>query len=120
MPTNRERSKVAARLRELAKDYEKVPIWSVIAACALPEPIDDVMMACGLWRAVHATEICGRLADLIEPEERTCRMTVLENARGNPKYFLMYVCSECHGAVVHDKYDPIYYCPNCGARVVSE
>lgn len=48
---------------------------------------------------------------------RTCHMRVRENARGNPKHFLMYVCSECHGAVVHDKYDPIYYCPNCGRKV---
>lgn len=66
------------------------------------------------------SEFLNRLADLIEPEERTCRMTVLENARGNPKHFLMYVCSECHGAVVHDRYDPIYFCPNCGAKVVEE
>lgn len=66
------------------------------------------------------SEFLNRLADLIEPEERTCRMTVLENARGNPKHFLMYVCSECHGAVVHDRYDPIYFCPNCGAKVVEK
>ncbi len=120
MPINRERREVARRLRELAADYEKVPAWSVIASGELPAPIDDAFMACGLGRAIHATEICNRLADLIETKERTCRMTVLENARGNPKYFLMYVCSECHGAVVHTQNDPIYYCPNCGARVVKE
>lgn len=51
---------------------------------------------------------------------RTCHMRECENARGNPKHFLMYVCSECHGAVVHDKYDPIYFCPNCGRKVVEE
>ena len=55
-----------------------------------------------------------------EPKrERTCQMTVLENAQDNPKHFLMYVCSECHGAVVHDRYDPIYHCPNCGRKVVE-
>lgn len=68
MPTNKERREVAARLRELAADYEKVPAWSVIASGELPAPIDDALMACGLGRAIHATEICNRLADLIEPE----------------------------------------------------
>lgn len=71
MISNEERRAVAARLRELAADYEKVPAWNVIASGELPAPIDDALMACGLGRAVHATEICNRLADLIEPEERT-------------------------------------------------
>lgn len=114
MPTNRERRGVAARLRELVADwfdngefYDRGEVEDVLGLAT-----DD-----GAWYEAVGVR---RLADLIEPEERTCRMTVLENARGNPKYFLMYVCSECHGAVVHDRYDPIYYCPNCGARVVSE
>ena len=64
--TDEERCEVAAELRELAEDYEKVPAWDVIAAGELPAPVDDVLMACGLGRAVHATEICGRLADLID------------------------------------------------------
>ena len=75
--TDEERCEVAAELRELAEDYEKVPAWDVIAAGELPAPVDDVFMACGLGRAVHATEICGRLADLIEPEERTCHIEPL-------------------------------------------
>ena len=65
-------------------------------------------------------QTCPTGCRFYEPEERTCRMTVLETARGNPKHFLMYVCSECHGAVVHDRYDPIYYCQNCGRKVVGE
>ena len=65
-------------------------------------------------------QTCPTGCRFYEPKERTCRMTVLENARGNPRHFLMYVCSECHGAVVHDRYDPICFCPNCGRRVIPD
>lgn len=114
MPTDEERREVAARLRELAEDYdEKVPAWSVIASGYLPTPIDDVFMACGLGRAVHATEICGRLADLIEPEERTCRM--------EPTGDGSVVCSACRTEYtsrwLHEGEYVERYCPNCGARV---
>lgn len=127
MPTNDERRDVAARLRELAEDYEKVPVLSIIAACELPAPVDDAFMACGIGRAVYATEICGRLADLIEPEERTCRNTAGKPFAG----YRMFSCSEC-GAYLEVDGDtdanlfaggerPMpRYCPNCGAKVVEE
>lgn len=126
-PTDEERREVAAELRELAKDYEKVPAWDVIAAGELPAPIDDAFMACGLGRAVYATEIFGRLADLIEPEERTCRNTAGKPFAG----YRMFSCSEC-GAYLEVDGDtdanlfaggerPMpRYCPNCGAKVVEE
>ena len=37
MISNEERRAVAARLRELAADYEKVPAWNVIASGELRE-----------------------------------------------------------------------------------
>jgi len=108
--TNEKRREVARMLREHGLFASLLPLDKYLAW------IYDVLN-CG--RSV--TSLTMRLADHIEPEpERTCHMRVLENASGNPKHFLMYVCSECHGAVVHDKYDPIYYCPNCGAKVVEE
>lgn len=125
--TDEERCEVAARLRELAEDYEKVPVLSIIAACELPAPVDDAFMACGIGRAVYATEICGRLADLIEPEERTCRNTAGKPFAG----YRMFSCSEC-GAYLEVDGDtdanlfaggerPMpRYCPNCGAKVVEE
>lgn len=116
MPTNEERREVAAELRELAQESARRGDDGIDErACRvlLGQSID-------LLDVVDAHFALSRLADLIDPEERTCRMTVLENARGNPKYFLMYVCSECHGAVVHTQNDPIYYCPNCGAKVVHD
>ena len=126
-PTDDERRDVAARLRELAEDYEKVPVLSIIAACELPAPVDDAFMACGIGRAVYATEICGRLADLIEPEERTCRNTAGKPFAG----YRMFSCSEC-GAYLEVDGDtdanlfaggerPMpRYCPNCGAKVVRD
>lgn len=116
-PTNEDRRAIAKTLRRVA---------AINTASLSDGELMDFMMEIVLGGDVRMdpqdpdAEFLCCLADLIEPEERTCRMTVLENARGNPKYFLMYVCSECHGAVVHDKYDPIYYCPNCGAKVVEE
>ena len=64
----------------------------------------------------------NRLADLIEPEERTCR----DVSRGGENF----KCSEC-GTVVEVEYDDslLYiggltddfdYCPRCGAKVVAE
>ena len=121
MSNNEERRAVAARLRELAADYEKVPAWNVIASGELPAPIDDALMACGLGRAVHATEICNRLADLIEPDERTCR-----NVSSGDEEFRCSECGapvevECHGItlLIGGKADNIGYCPNCRARVVK-
>lgn len=62
----------------------------------------------------------NRLADLIEPEERTCR----DVSRGGENF----KCSEC-GTVVEVEYDDslLYiggltddfdYCPRCGRKVV--
>lgn len=125
MPTDDERREVAARLRELAEDHDgKVPAWSVIASGHLPTPIDDVFTACGLGRAVHATGICGRLADLIEPEERTCH----DVSRGLREF----VCSWCgrHLDMLGIESDPTMwpdgspigpsFCPDCGAKAVTD
>ena len=126
--TDEERCEVAAELRELAEDYEKVPAWDVIAAGELPAPVDDVFMVCGLGRAVHATEICGRLADLIEPEERTCERGIEMFSHAYPNEI---VCdSDCVSTYVfpltcghevellENKWPS--YCPHCGARVIQE
>lgn len=107
--TDEERCEVAAELREIAEDYEKVPAWDVIAAGELPAPVDDVFMACGLGRAVHATEICGRLADLIEPEERTCYVEHIDDDS-----FHLSCGHEAAGHVSPS------FCPNCGAKVIQE
>ena len=114
--TDEERCEVAAELRELAEDYERVPAWDVIAAGELPAPVDDVFMACGLGRAVHATEICGRLADLIEPTLETCELELTYSDRAKVD-MRTYECSRC-GKSCDNVYGEDYeFCPYCGRRV---
>lgn len=107
-PTNDERREVAARLRE-------------------PYPrFTNLVDAFGLTAPVPIHELRYHLADLIEPEERTCRNIAGEDDRewGNP-----FICSEC-GADPHDA-ESYYcgfssgehdwrFCPNCGAKVMEE
>ena len=118
MPTNDERRAVAARLRWLTMAYKDVFGVYVLNAIGL-----DFTNSRGTY---CSNDSVRRLADLIEPEERTCRNAAKKTDRefGNP-----FVCSEC-GADPHDaesyycgfssgEYD-WRFCPNCGARVIQE
>ena len=109
MPTNDERREVAVKLRDMA--CRTNPSWPAL------------MEALGCPGRAVAVQY---LADLIEPEERTCRNIAKKSDRefGNP-----FVCSEC-GADPHDaesyycgfssgEYD-WRFCPNCGAKVVHQ
>lgn len=111
MPTNEERREVAARLRNL-NPYE----W-----CDLSDEYNDLRWACLCGRS----EYCGMelhecLADLIEPEpERTCRNEF--------DRCFAFECSECGVNVEggdmlgHNSSEGAFnFCPNCGAKVVSE
>ena len=95
MATNDERRKVAARLRE-------------------PYPrFTNLVDAFGLTAPVPIHDLRYHLADLIEPEERTCRM--------KPTGDGSVVCSACRTEYtsrwLHDGEYVERYCPNCGARV---
>lgn len=123
MPTNDERREVAAALRDLA---------AVTAHIHLTDS-NFVSLLCGIifdgaeWDINDRNPeglIINRLADLIELEERTCR-----NVDGMEWDFK---CSECgceldvagrEGDVTMwlngSPMEPSF-CPNCGAKVVSE
>lgn len=91
MPTDAERREVARRLRE-------------------PYPrFTNLVDAFGLTAPVPIHELRYRLADLIEPEERTCHM--VDNG-------VELCCSECDGRHSYD--DEPNYCMQCGAKVVDE
>lgn len=98
MTTNEERSEVASRLRVLASH---VPADAELVLDALDlyegECIDGFEPRC-----------VERLADLIEPEECTCRVD--RRVPSNP------FCSKCG----KDWDDDWYYCPRCGAKVASD
>lgn len=114
MPTNDERRKIAETLRSGVRTTDYMSDGDFI---------DWLFSVVG---RSYDWNILDSLADLIEPEERTCRNIANETDRefGNP-----FICSEC-GANPHDaesyycgfssgEYD-WRFCPNCGARVVGE
>lgn len=114
MPTNEERREVAAKLRSITNyEYSSMFIDEIIGACIGGDLYDDEyqLLDC---------KIVNRLADLIEPEERTCRMT-----KKGPEFVMAgwWECSEC-GPVYPPCNDEIakwalQRCPRCGAKVVE-
>lgn len=112
-PTDEERREVAARLRELERQYGEE--WGVVRCGELPAPVDDAMHACGIDRAVYGSEIFNRLADLIEPEpERTCRIYDTDHGFEDSLR-----CDACQ-MTFKRPWQPFKFCPNCGAKVVDE
>lgn len=103
MPTNDERREVAARLRRLSghrevdKEFVHEALGLYMGECV--DGYDPVSVS--------------KLADLIEPEERTCRM--------EPTGDGSVVCSACRTEYtsrwLHEGEYVERYCPNCGARV---
>lgn len=99
MPTNDERREIAARLRRLSghREVDKEFVHEALGLY-MGECVDG-------YDPVSVSE----LADLIEPEERTCRM--IDNG-------VELCCSECDGRHAYD--DEPNYCMRCGAKVVGQ
>lgn len=109
MPTNDERRDVAARLRDMAPGSD----WPnyVAEACGM-----DVSKMSNNFHT-FTEQLCQRIADLIEPEERTCHIVMISTG--------VWECDECFGGIDWDSYDEddppnCNFCPNCGAKVVEE
>lgn len=101
MPTNDERREIAERLRDYAySDLTDNEIWWGLREIAYGGKYS--------YQRHASYELLNRLADLIEPEERTCRI----DRRVPDAPF----CSEC----AYDWNDDWNFCPNCGAKVASE
>ena len=103
MPSNDERREVAASLRET--QIENIgPIYSA--------HLGDAIGECARVVSGHeelVTRALSRLANLIEPEERTCEIT-----RPNCSDF-RWRCGIC--GEQFSTCDKPNFCPNCGARV---
>lgn len=109
MPTNDERREVAAKLRELAQESARCGDDGVgERACrVLLGPRVDLL------DVVDAHFPLAHLADLIEPQERTCR-----NISTVPCKF---TCSECHQSWRKTNGNGAFaYCPCCGAMVMDQ
>ena len=120
MPTNDERREVAARLRE---PFDVLPQGRYYHA-------SHTLFGMGLYTSSEVALRLGvcRLADLIEPEERTCERGIEMFSHAYPNEI---VCdSDCVSTYVfpltcghevellENKWPS--YCPHCGARVVAD
>lgn len=114
MPTNDERREVAARLRE---PFDVLPQGRYYHA-------SHTLFGMGLYTSSEVALRLGvcRLADLIEPEERTChavRIAVPFDPRDFPDDLVevyQFRCSEC-SVLLEDDWS---FCPNCGAKAIQE
>lgn len=105
MPTDDERREVAAKLRELVADwfddgefYDRGEVEDVLGLAT-----DD-----GAWYEAAGVR---RLADLMEPEERTCR--IYDTDRGFKDSIR---CDACQ-MTFRRPWQPFKFCPNCGRKV---
>ena len=100
-PTDDERREVAENLRNMCgcgcRDAEE-----------FYELLNDTVMRAWDFHDFH--DVANRLADLIEPEERTC---TVEHWGGGTFYL-----SCGHAAPGYP--GSVLFCPSCGAKVVSD
>lgn len=110
MPTDDERREVAARLRDMAPGSD----WPnyVAEACGM-----DVSKMSNNFHT-FTEQLCQRIADLIEPDERTCHMRDMRWDDGQCTWGC--ICSECGARREHESGRWLNFCPNCGARVIQE
>lgn len=120
-PTDEERREVAARLRAQVKRLgPHMDAHEFAHYCA--DVIDRE-------NALRWDQMTLHLADLIEPEERTCRAGVFPDGAGA----YVICCTECGYAIggtwsdldtarriARAQHKFTNFCPNCGARVIQE
>lgn len=120
MPTNEEKQEIAENMRILADEntVTATPSFNhaLFAALGCEPPAAPSMPTLGDLEA-YDKALLYRLADLIEPEIITC--TFDSQACGKRR------CKRCGAFVSVDSvwdcssFIPVRYCPNCGAKVVS-
>lgn len=110
MPSNEERREVAARLRTVTREDTRLVFTEEILSALI-----------GGFTVTEENEadtllVINRLADLIEPEDRTCR-NIME-------LWFNFECSACGCNVEggdelghNNSAGAFKFCPNCGARV---
>lgn len=113
MPTNDERREVAENLRNMC-----------ICGCIYKEEFYDLLVETVMraWDFHEFSDVADRLAELIEPEERTCH---LECVKSGPFYdvFRFDCCGKEYSESRTDDGAtelPLAVCPFCGARVVQQ
>lgn len=104
--TDDERREVAAKLRE---PFDVLPQGRYYHA-------SHTLFGMGLYASSEGALRLGvrRLADLIEPEERTCRIYDTDH-----EFEDSIRCDACK-MTFRRPWQPFKFCPNCGARVIQE
>lgn len=113
MPTDSERREVAENLRNMC-----------ICGCRYKEEFYDLLVETVMraWDFHEFSDVADRLAELIEPEERTCH---IECVKSGPFYdvFRFDCCGKEYSESRTDDGAtelPLAVCPFCGAKVVGE
>lgn len=113
MPTNKERREIAEYLRNMC-----------IYGCSYKEEFYDLLVDNVMDELYDPefSDVADRLAELIEPEERTCH---LECVKSGPFYdvFRFDCCGKEYSESGTDDGAtelPLAVCPFCGAKVVRE
>lgn len=122
MPTNKERREVAERLRVLADENAVTATinfnHAIFRALGGEPPAPPSMPTIGYLEA-YDKALLYRIADLIEPEPEIITCEFDSQSCGKIR------CKRCGAFVSVDSvWDcisriPVRYCPNCGAKVVS-
>lgn len=109
MPTNDERREIAENLRNMCS-----------RECRYAEQFYELLNETVMreWDFHSFQDVADRLADLIEPEERTCHMRDTRWDDGQCTWGC--ICSECGARREHESGRWLNFCPNCGAKVVGE
>ena len=104
--TDDERREVAARLRE---PFDVLPQGRYYHA-------SHTLFGMGLYASSEGALRLGvrRLADLIAPEERTCRIYDTDHGFEDS-----IRCDACQ-MTFRRPWQPFKFCPNCGAKVIQE
>lgn len=122
MPTNDERREAVRFLRTAICTESDCDTCREMSAKLFP-PSDDSCFdghstLCRLDNEGDGA-IWRRLADLIEPEERRCRMVLDEDATSLLEYDDVLMCTACGEEVVRKTGTTVRFCPNCGAKVTE-
>lgn len=106
--TRDERREVAENLRNMC-----------ICGCRYKEEFYDLLVETVMraWDFHEFSDVADRLAELIEPEERTCRMRDASWDDGQRTWGC--ICSECGAKHEHKRSQWMNFCSNCGAKVVD-
>lgn len=124
MASSDERREVAERLRNEGRALTAIDMGVELASLTLDDAI-------GIEHNATWEECFDRLADLIEPQERTCRILQaygdeseeldhrMEEIAGTPEDTVACICQSCGHEFRYDRMVRPRFCPHCGCRVVS-